>query len=121
MIISELKRIDQYHGFMMIDHPSNTKVKVYFKNGSFLYDLNERKGILERVSKRPLFNDINYMHRNPGGLWTLFSDIFAASLIILAVSGLFILKGKNGLAGRGKWILTAGSVISIIFMIILIN
>jgi hypothetical protein len=38
-------------------------------------------------------------------------DFFAVSLVFFAVSGLFMVKGKNGLAGRGKWLLLAGILI----------
>jgi hypothetical protein len=42
------------------------------------------------------------MHLNhPKKLWTWMADIYAAVLIILAVTGLFVLKGKKGITGRG--------------------
>lgn len=118
---SELKRIDQYHNYLMVDFPSESKIKVYFKNGSLLYDLNSKEGELERVSKRPLLYEINYFHRNPGGLWVWISDIFALSLITLAITGLFLSKGKNGFQGRGKWLVSIGTITTIFFMFLLFN
>jgi uncharacterized protein len=44
--------------------------------------------------------------------------VFAVSLILLSVSGLFILKGKNGLGGRGKWWIAAGLLPPVIFYMI---
>ena len=32
----------------------------------------------------------------------------AFSLVFFAMSGLFMIKGKNGIAGRGKWYLLVG-------------
>ena len=38
-------------------------------------------------------------------------DIFAVALAFLALSGIFLIKGRKGLAGRGKWFLAAGAAI----------
>lgn len=46
------------------------------------------------------------------------ADFFAISLIFFAVSGLFIVSKKNGIAGRGKWFVIAGICIPIIYLII---
>ena len=45
-------------------------------------------------------------------------DFFAFSLVFFAISGLFMIKGKNGIAGRGKWYLLIGILIPIIYMIL---
>ena len=39
------------------------------------------------------------------------ADIFAVTLIFFAISGLFMIKGKKGIAGRGKWYLLIGLLI----------
>lgn len=46
------------------------------------------------------------------------SDIFAAMLILINITGLFILEGKHGIAGRGKWLIAAGFVPPLIAIII---
>jgi len=51
-------------------------------------------------------------------LWTWVADIFGFSLILLAVTGLFVLKGKKGLNGRGKWFVALGFLIPLVFLII---
>jgi hypothetical protein len=45
-------------------------------------------------------------------------DLFAVSLIFFAVSGLLMVKGKNGIAGRGKWYLIVGIIIPILYIIL---
>jgi uncharacterized membrane protein YhdT len=37
--------------------------------------------------------------------------------MFLAVSGLFIVKGKKGIAGSGKWYLLAGLLIPLLYVI----
>jgi hypothetical protein len=66
-----------------------------------------------------VFFESNYLHYNtPRGLWTWFADIFAGALILLAISGLFILKGKKGITGRGAWLTGIGILIPAIFLIL---
>ena len=45
------------------------------------------------------------------------ADLFAFSLIFFALSGLFIVKGKKGMAGTGKWYLLAGILIPVLYVL----
>jgi len=95
--------------------PNNTTLKVYLKGGTMFLDLNTGKGEIERLKKRWMFNQFNFLHYNaPRRLWTLVSDIYAVCLFILALGGLFILKGKNGIKGRGAWLTIAGIILPFI-------
>ena len=38
--------------------------------------------------------------------------------MLLAITGLFILKGKNGITRRGAWLTALGIVVPIIFLLI---
>lgn len=99
--------------------PSSDKMKVFVKNGSLTLNLKTGEGELEKIKKRPVFNQINVLHyNNIKNYWTIFSDIFAGSLILIAISGLFILRGKKGIKGRGAWLTIAGIAIPVIFLII---
>ncbi len=93
-------------------------LKILLKGGSSLtFDMNTRTGTYERVSQRFLIGDMVKLHYNPGRWWTVFSDIFAVSLIIISVTGLFIIKGKKGITGRGAIELIAGLLIPILFLL----
>jgi hypothetical protein len=52
---------------------------------------------------------MNSLHLNQAGrAWMWFSDVYAAALGFLAVTGLFVLRGKQGIKGRGAWLTAAG-------------
>lgn len=72
----------------------------------------------EVYQKRPFIWWMNRFHYNKVQGWSPIADIFAGSLIFLAISGLFMVKGKNSLKGRGKWYLMAGLAIPILYVLL---
>lgn len=92
-------------------------VRIFIDGGSVNIDPSSGEGLIEIIKRRPVFFEVNYLHYNkPKKLWTWFSDLFAAAMIILAISGLFILKGKNGITRRGAWLTGIGIIIPLILL-----
>lgn len=76
------------------------------------------EGTLVRVRPRPVIFQTNVLHLNHlKGTWTFVSDAFAVLLAGLAITGLFMLKGDTGLAGRGKWFVAGGLAVPVVFLI----
>lgn len=92
------------------DVPAASQVKIYYKDATFHARLDEGIGTYERISRRPLFYQVNVLHRNSFKPWKWAADLFAIVLILINLTGLFILKGKNGLSVRGKWLVAAGAL-----------
>ena len=44
------------------------------------------------------------------------ADAFALLLITLVLTGIFMMKGKRGIAGRGKWFLASGLAVPLVFI-----
>ncbi|MCP4750540.1 MAG: hypothetical protein GY866_06585 [Proteobacteria bacterium] len=49
-------------------------------------------------------------------MWTYAADVYAAILGIVAVTGLFVLRGRKGITGRGAWLTGAGIVVPVVFL-----
>lgn len=96
---------------------SGQSLKIFIKGGTIYVDLFSKNASVETIKKRPIFNQVNFLHYNPNTWWTWFSDIYAVALLLLAVTGLFVLRGKNGIKGRGAWLTTIGVLIPILFLI----
>jgi uncharacterized protein len=61
---------------------------------------------------------VNALHLNQlKGLWTYVADAFAIALMVLATTGMTMMKGDQGLLGRGKWFVGAGLLIPIGFIL----
>lgn len=104
--------------YKVFDFPTSDQVKIYYDNASLHINFSTNKGVYERVSKRPVFYQTNVIHRNSLKGWKWASDVFAFMLIVITVTGLFILKGKYGINKRGKWLIAAGLVPPLIAIII---
>jgi hypothetical protein len=110
-------RYDSEDNFKNYYFPSPNSLKIFIEDGNITINMETGKGQLEISRRRPVFYEMNYLHYNPNKWWTWFSDIFAVALILIAISGLFILRGKKGIKGRGAWLTIAGILVPVIFLV----
>ncbi len=116
--VDELGKLVGASRFKVYDMPTKNQVKVYYDNASFHVNFDTHTGLYEQVQRRPMFYHSNLLHRNSVAGWRWFADVFAVILILISVTGLFILKGKHGIGGRGKWLVAAGLLPPIVFFIV---
>ncbi len=89
--------------------PDPDTLRIFFANTTYSIDLPTGKVIVERNLPRPVLREFNDLHLNaPKGVWTWIADVYAAALILLAVTGLFVLKGRHGITRRGGWLTVLG-------------
>ncbi len=100
-------------------YPDSQTLKVFLKDGTATVDLGTQTALVEKSVRRPILYQLNMMHRNrPGTWWTWFSDIFAVGLILITATGLFLIKGKNGITRRGAILVVAGLLLPLIAMFV---
>jgi hypothetical protein len=105
--------------FKQFYFPSTDEVMIYLKGGHVTLNLKTGEGQIVKIRNRPVFREFNFLHYNkPKQYWTWFSDIFAGGLIIVAITGLFILKGKNGIKSRGAIFAGIGILVPLVFLIL---
>ena len=118
-ILNLLDKIDDRANYKKHYYPQSDIIKIFLSGGSsVIVDIETGEGTAEFLKKRQVFYQTNYLHYNPNAWWTWFSDIFAGALILLAVTSLFMIKGKKGISGRGGWLTAAGIIIPIIFLLL---
>lgn len=114
-----LKQIDQENNSRKYYFPTSEELKIFMSGGgSVVVNLTTGKLLFENLTKRPVFHQINFLHYNPGKLWLWFSDFYCVILIFMAVGGLFMVKGKNGITRRGAWLTMAGIIAPIILLML---
>lgn len=100
----------------------NDEIKIFVAEGTVMYNPKQGKAELEILKKRPFFFQINKIHlAQTGQLWIWISDAMSVFLLFVAISGMFLLKGKFGLKGRGLWLTTLGVVIPLAIISFYLN
>ena len=117
-VITNLGKLVGETKFKVYDSPTKDQVKIYYDNATFHLNFTTHTCVYEKVTKRAVFYQSNVLHRNSVKGWKWAADIFAALLIVISVSGLFVLRGKYGITGRGKWLIAAGTLPPIIALVI---
>lgn len=81
--------------------------------------LDTANGKLSVAKSEPRFflRVANWLHYNRGkSQWTYIADGYAILLLYLATSGVFMLKGRKGLAGRGAILIFIGAAVPIAYV-----
>lgn len=90
--------------------------QVFLEDSQFDVNLSTGEVVKSGFKKRPLLYDLNFMHLNSGKApWTGIADAFAGILILLALTGIFLVKGRKGLLGRGGIMMALGFLVPIIY------
>ncbi len=114
-----LEKEQLYYNYKSHYKPSPGILKIFLDGGSLTIELATGRGHLEIIRKRPFFKELNYLHYNSIKKWyTWYADLYCVGLIIIAITGLFIIKGKKGITGRGAWLTIAGIAIPLIFLLV---
>ena len=83
------------------------------------FHVNTDTGAVLEDGQRPRFliRVANWLHLNRGkAAWTYIADGYAAFLLILATTGLFMLPGRKGLIGRGGILVALGIAIPVLYV-----
>ncbi|MDX1904501.1 MAG: PepSY-associated TM helix domain-containing protein [Thermonemataceae bacterium] len=105
----------------LYDFPTDDQVKIYYDNASLHINFSKGIGVYEKVAKRAIFYQFNVLHRNNLKAWKWVADIFGVMLIAITLTGIFIMRGRYGIKGRGKWFILGGLLIPLIAIFIHLN
>lgn len=96
-------------------------IKVFIENGEAVINPDTGGGQMQYLQKRRVIFSMNKLHKaSIGPVWKWVSDIMAVILMFVAISGLFLLKGKRGFGKWGWWLMAAGIIIPLVFALIYI-
>jgi uncharacterized protein len=116
--IDILKKVEEDVNYKAFNFPTGNKVTIFIDGGFVQINSLTGEGVIQKISRRPLFYQLNFLHYNPGRWWKYFSDIFCVSLITVTITGLFIIKGKNGITKRGAILTIIGIILPLLFLLI---
>lgn len=99
--------------------PDSNTINIFVDGNTISVNLKKGEISQEKITSRAVIRETNFLHLNsPKKIWTFVADLFAIVLAFLAISGLFMIKGKNGITGRGAWLTAIGVLIPLVFLVI---
>jgi hypothetical protein len=94
--------------------------KISFEKHDVEIDVKTGKGEIVSFNKTPFISQSMKLHKNDSDWWIYYSDIFAISLIVIAITGsLMIPAGKFTFGRRGWKLAVAGLIFPLIFLFLL--
>lgn len=95
------------------------EVRLYFEDAFASVNLKTGKGEIEYIRTIPVLGQMTILHKTTNTWWIWFSDIFGFAMLTIAITGMFISKGKYSFRKRG-WILAAlGLIFPFIFLFLI--
>jgi len=93
------------------------EVEVLFEKRSLHVKPESGTVVDEGQEPRFLLRVVNWLHLNRGKkAWKYFADAYAAALLVLSTSGIFMIAGKKGLVGRGAILVAIGIAIPVLYV-----
>lgn len=112
-----LARLGENRRFLNSFQPDPQTLQLFVEGNTITVNLATGEILQEKVMPRHLLHKANFLHLNhPKKMWSWFADLYALCLGLVACSGLFVLRGKKGLSGRGAWLTTLGIFLPLFFI-----
>lgn len=112
-ILSQLNEKGTFKNVAMLS-PGN--MRIFVEGNTIDVELATGTVVQEKVARRPLLFEVNYLHLNKAkGVWTYLADIYAVLLGLMAVTGFFMIRGRTKVRG---FILTGlGLIVPLIYLV----
>ena len=96
------------------------EIRLTYNSGAHVTMIGDSGDVtVQARSDRFFFRVANWLHYNRGKkAWTYVADLYAMMLLYLAISGLFMIKGKLGLRWRGTILVTIGVAVPITYVVL---
>lgn len=105
----------QLKGFRIRDKT----LRITYKEVIYELDVKTGQGERERYFRVPVLAQSTNLHVETNGLWIWYSDIFGVALLTIAITGMYIQRGKTSFRARGWKLALAGLLFPLLFLFVL--
>ncbi len=114
-----LTELGEQGSFKNVAHLSADTIRIFVQGNNIDVNLVNGMVLQEKVSKKPVFFEVNFLHLNKHkGVWTWIADGYAVALCLLGLSGLLMIRGKN--KARGIILTLAGILLPLVFLLLVL-
>jgi len=95
----------------------NNALRAFYKDNTIIdLDLENGMGEIEFRRKVPITGHAIFLHKSGNSWWVWYSDIFALSLITIAITGVLMPSGKNSFKKSGWKLTLMGLIFPLLFL-----
>jgi hypothetical protein len=94
-------------------------LKISYASHDVQVDITTGKGKIETYRIIPLLGHMTKLHLDTSKWWIYYSDVFGIGMLIIAITGMFIERGKNSFQARGWKLALIGIIFPLIFLFLL--
>jgi len=112
-ILAQLEETGKFKSVVMI---SPGAMRIFIEGKTIDVELTSGKVSQEKVARRPILYEVNYLHLNkPKGIWTYIADVYAVLLGLMALTGFLMIHGR---AKKRGYILTGVGLMVPLFYLV---
>jgi len=98
---------------------SEDVLTISFVNNDLKIKASDGSGSLITYRTIPLLGQMTKLHIDTSKWWIYYSDVFGLGMMVIAITGMFIEKGKNSFRQRGFKLALLGIIFPLIFLFLL--
>jgi len=94
-------------------------LRISYANHDVQLDIITGEGKIETYKTIPLLGHMTKLHLDTSKWWIYYSDVFGLGMLTIAITGMFIERGKNSFNARGWKLAVGGIIFPLIFLFLL--
>lgn len=94
-------------------------LRISYANHDAQLDITTGEGKLETYKIIPLLGHMTKLHLDTSKWWIYYSDLFGVGMLVIAITGMFIERGRNSFSARGWKLAALGIIFPLIFLFLL--
>ena len=94
-------------------------LRITYADHNVEIDLDSGKGKIGEFRQTPLLGQMTELHVTTNNWWIYYSDIFGIAMLTIAITGMFVNKGKTSFRKRGWKLAVVGILFPLLFILVL--
>jgi len=117
--IENFTKENQIHDKLRRFKVEKNELSISYEKNDVKIDLATGKGTVETYKKTPVLGEMTKLHKDTSNWWIYYSDVFGLSMAVIAVTGMFVQRGKHGFKRHGWKLALLGIIFPLIFLFFL--
>jgi uncharacterized protein len=117
--ITKFTGVQQIDDIMRRFTVADDNLKISYVNHDVDVNITTGQGKIVIYKTTPLLGQMTKLHVDTSQWWIYYSDIFGVAMLTIAITGMFIERGKNSFQSRGWKLALLGLIFPLIFLFLL--